>query len=185
MAPIYLALKDKLGPKGMLVAYSDECYLHGPPVKVAATISAAPPLYRKVGLRIGWEPAKSELVLPPYVDPETIQLPRGNDGRILLYLVEGLEACLGIPRHRKICFEFITKAMRKLSARHARLLLLVMDIAEDAPLTALRLLHVCGVNRFGHAISTIPLAIIRPFAEARDIAIVRCFESVQEYEVTE
>ena len=60
MAPIYLALREKLGPEDMLVAYSDDYYLHGPPVKVAATISAAPPLYRKVGLRVGWGPAKFE-----------------------------------------------------------------------------------------------------------------------------
>jgi len=53
MVPIYLALKDKMGPEGMQVAYSYDYYLHGPPVKVAATISAAPPLYMKVGLRIG------------------------------------------------------------------------------------------------------------------------------------
>jgi hypothetical protein len=143
MAPIYLALMEKLGPEGMLVAYSDDWYLHGPPVNVAATINAAPPLYRKVALRIGWRPAKSELVLPPDVDPETLQLPRGDDGRILPHLVEGLEACLGTPRHRRMCVDFITQAMRKAAARHDRLLLLVRDIAEDAPLTALRLLQVC------------------------------------------
>ena len=77
-----LALKDKLGPKGMMVAYSDDYYLHGPPVKVAATtINAGPPLSKKVELRIGWGPAKSELVLPLDVDPETMQLPRGDNGR--------------------------------------------------------------------------------------------------------
>jgi len=162
MAPIYLALREKLGPEGMLVAYSDDYYLHGPPVNVAATISAAPPLYRKVRLCIGWGPAKSELVLPPDVDPETLQLPRGDDGRILPHLVEGMEACLGIPRHRRICVDFISKAMRKPAARHDRLLLFVRDIAEDDPLIALRLLHVCGVNRFGQVISILPLAIIRP-----------------------
>jgi len=58
MAPIYLSLDNELGPEGMLLAYSDDVYLHGPPVKVAAII-AAPPLYKKVGLRIGLGPAKS------------------------------------------------------------------------------------------------------------------------------
>ena len=53
MAPIYRTLKDKLGPEGMLVAYSDDCYSHGQPAKVAAMISAAPPIYKKVRLRIG------------------------------------------------------------------------------------------------------------------------------------
>ncbi len=36
---------------------------------------------------------------------------------------------------------------------------------------------------FGHAISTVPPAIIRPFAEARDAAVVLCLEAIQEHEV--
>jgi hypothetical protein len=66
---------------------------------VAAAITAAAALSKKVGLRAGWGPAKSELALPPGVDAETLSLPRGEDGRILPHLVVGLEACLGIPRH--------------------------------------------------------------------------------------
>ena len=53
MMPIYRNLRTTLGPDGMLVAFSEDCYLHGPPTSVAATINAAPPLYNKVGLRIG------------------------------------------------------------------------------------------------------------------------------------
>ena len=74
--------------------------------------------------------------------------------------------------------------MRKSAARHDRLLDLVREIAEDAPLTALRLLQVCGVNRFGHVSSTVPPLIIRPFAEARDAAVVSCFEAIQDCKVT-
>jgi hypothetical protein len=158
----------ELGPEGMLLAYSDDVYLHGPLVRVATTITAAPPLYKKVGLRIGWGPAKSELFLQPDVDPDALCLPRGEDGAILPHLVQRLEACLGIPRHRHMCVNFISKVMRKPAARHDRLLRLARDIAEDAPLTALRLLQVCGVNGFSHVISTVPPAIIRPLAEARD-----------------
>ena len=69
MAPIYKALREKLGQDGMLVAFSDHVYLHGSSVNVAAAVSAVPSLYKKVGLRIGWGPAKSELTLPPNVDP--------------------------------------------------------------------------------------------------------------------
>ena len=82
MAPIYKALREKLNQDGMLVAFSDDVYLHGPPVNVAAVVYAAPSLYKKVGLRIGWGLAKSELALPPNVDPETLSLPRGDDGRV-------------------------------------------------------------------------------------------------------
>jgi hypothetical protein len=62
---------------------------------------------------------------------------------------------LGIPHHNRMCVDFITKVMRKPAPRHDRLLLLVKDIAEEAPITALRLLQVCGVNMFGHVISTV------------------------------
>ncbi len=95
-------LKKHLGPEGLLIAFSDDVYLHGPPVRVAAAIVAAPALYKKVGLRVGWRPAKSKLALPPRVDAETLTLPRGEDGRILPHLMEGLEACLGIPRRRRM-----------------------------------------------------------------------------------
>ncbi len=169
----------------MLVAFSDDVYLHGPPMHVSEKISAAPALYKKVGLRIGWGPAKSEIALPPDVDPETLPLPRGDDGRILPHLVHGLEACLGVPRHRLMCANFIAKAMRKPAARHDRLVLLAKDIAEEAPLTALRLLQVCGVIMFGHVFSAAPPAIIRLFAEERDIAVIRCLEEIQQHGATE
>jgi hypothetical protein len=55
MAPIYVALKAELGPEGMLVAFSYDMYLHGPPPYVASTILAAPTLYKKMGLRIGFK----------------------------------------------------------------------------------------------------------------------------------
>jgi hypothetical protein len=75
--------------------------------------------------------------------------------------------------------------MRKLAARHDRLLQLVVEIAEEAPLTTLRLLQVSGVSRFGHVISTVPPAAIREFAKDRDAAVVRCFETIQQHEVSE
>jgi len=75
--------------------------------------------------------------------------------------------------------------MWKPAARHDRLLLLAKNIAVEAPLTALRLLQVCGVNKFGHVISAVPPAIIRLFAEARDAAVVRCLAVIHQYVVTE
>ena len=82
-----MALGSKLCQEGMLVAFSDDVYLHGLLLNVAAAISAVPSLYKKVGLRIGWGPAKSELASPPNVDPNTLRLPRGDDRRVLPHLV--------------------------------------------------------------------------------------------------
>jgi hypothetical protein len=42
MVPIYVALKAELGREGMLVAFSDDVFLHGPPPSVSSAISAAP-----------------------------------------------------------------------------------------------------------------------------------------------
>jgi hypothetical protein len=52
------------------------------------------------------------------------------------------------------------------------------------PLSALRRLQVCSVNRFGHVISAgISPAILRPFAEACDAEVIACLEVIQEHEV--
>jgi len=127
MAPIYRIPRFELGPDGMLVAYSDDVYLHGPPVCDAVAITATPALYKKVGLRIGWGPAKSELALPPCVDLETLVPPRDEEDKILPHIVQGLAACLGIPRNRRICVNLISKTIKKPAARHDRLLHLVRD----------------------------------------------------------
>ena len=73
--------------------------------------------------------------------------------------------------------------MKKHAARHDRLLQLVRDIAEDEPLTTLRLLQVCGVNSFGHVIAAVPPTIIRQFTETRDMAVVNCLETIQGVDV--
>ena len=103
MAPISRVLIFELGPAGMLiVAFSDDVYLHGPPVRVALAIFVASPIYMKVGLRIGWGPKKSELALSIGIYVDSLPLPRIPNEEILPRLVEGLEACLRIPRHREI-----------------------------------------------------------------------------------
>ncbi len=53
MTPVYNILQLKLRLNGLLVAFSDDVYLHGPPVNVAQAMSAAPTLFGKVGLTIG------------------------------------------------------------------------------------------------------------------------------------
>ena len=53
MSPIYMALRYELGLDGLLIAFSDDAYLHGLPVRVAAAITAAPALYEMVELRVG------------------------------------------------------------------------------------------------------------------------------------
>jgi hypothetical protein len=69
--PFYSRLGALLGPEGALYAYSDNVYLLAGPVNMAVALSWAPAIYKKVGLRIGWGPGKTELFLPTNVDCET------------------------------------------------------------------------------------------------------------------
>ncbi len=58
-----------------MYAYSDDVYLVSDPDNMFATLVAAPSIYRKVGLRIGWGPGKTELILPSHCDPNAFLQP--------------------------------------------------------------------------------------------------------------
>ena len=47
-----------------------EVYLTSDRDNMSPALAAAPALYCKVGLRIGWGPGKTELILPSHCDPK-------------------------------------------------------------------------------------------------------------------
>ncbi len=53
MQPLYARIGALLGPEGALYVYSDDVYLLVDPACMAVAMSAAPTIYKKVGLRIG------------------------------------------------------------------------------------------------------------------------------------
>ena len=59
MQPVYSRLGALLGPDGALYAYSDDVYLLADPINMYVALFAAPSIYKKVGLRIGWGPGKT------------------------------------------------------------------------------------------------------------------------------
>jgi hypothetical protein len=65
MRPVYARLVALLGPGGALYAYSDDIYLLPDPTNMSIALAVAPPLYKKVGLRIGGGPDKPKLILLP------------------------------------------------------------------------------------------------------------------------
>jgi len=154
MQAVYSRLGALLGPKGALYAYSDDVYLLANPVNMAVALSDAPIIYKKVGLRIGWGPGKTELIFPTNVDRENFLslLPDACNPSV----VTGFSACLGVPRHPLNDSEFILASLARLGERHDRLLDLIEEIATEDPFASLRLLQVCGVNRFGHIINVGP-----------------------------
>ena len=112
-----------------------------------------------------------------------MDLPLGEDGRPFPHLVHALETCLGVPRHRTICVDFITHALQKIGKRHEHLLALVIDVSKEESLAALRLLHVSGVHKLGHILTAITPEIIGLFATARDQSVKECFEVIHDCEV--
>ena len=165
----------------MLLAYSDDIYCAALPVLAAGAISAAPQLYEKIGLQIGWGRDKTELALPPGVRHQELHLPRDDQGSPLPHLVDGFDACLGIPRHRSNSQEFIQRALGKVERKHDGLLQLVEEVAEFDPMAALNLLRASSVNRFGHIMSAVPPLVCAEFCQGRDEAVLATFTEIQRF----
>ena len=81
MYPVYARLHELLGPNGALYAYSDVTYLITDPINMARTLAAALSMYGIVGLRIGWGPSQTELILPPEYDPRAFLALHGHNWR--------------------------------------------------------------------------------------------------------
>jgi hypothetical protein len=112
MAPVYARLGSLLGPEGALYAYFDDVYLLADPAHMAIALAAAPSLYKKVGLRIGWGPGKTELILPSGTDNASFLTTLGPECHPSL--VTGFTYCLGVPRHPSNYPEFISPALQHL-----------------------------------------------------------------------
>jgi len=83
----------------------------------------------------------------PYLQP---QRPLGMGSTLD---VHGFSSCLRVPRQTLNDPGFITVALVSIGVRHDRLLYLVEDVVDKDLIAALRLLHVCRIQRFGHIIS--------------------------------
>jgi hypothetical protein len=72
-------------------------------------------------------------------------------------------------------------SLESLGVRHDRLLDLVEAVANRDPFAALlRLLHVCGVQRFGHIISAFSRVMVVDFARLRDEVVQATFAAIQQ-----
>ena len=117
----------ELSTYGSLFAFYDVVHFMGQPDCIARAMKMAHELYAIVDLRIGWGQSKSELdLLLDVYEPDGLDLQRGEDGRPLPHPVRGMETCLGVPRHRSTCAEFIK--FKKIGKRHYRLPALVVDV---------------------------------------------------------
>ena len=60
------------------------------------------------------------------------------------------------------------------------LLDLAEKISEEDPFATLKLLHVCGVTRYGDVLSAVPLDKVSDFARIIDEAVVTTFDTIQQ-----
>ena len=88
-----------LVPDVALYAYSDDIYLISDQVSMARALAAAPQIHGEVGLKIGWGPGKTELILSSDCDPGAFLALVETVGGGLPYVVAGFSSCLGVPRH--------------------------------------------------------------------------------------
>ena len=178
MQPVYSRLGALLGHGGALYAYSDDVYLLANPADMAVALSAAPAIYKIVGLCIGWGPGKTELILPSEIDSRSFLSLLAK--ACIPSVVPSFSACLGVPRNPLKDPEFISNSLALLGGRHDRLLALMEEVAIKDPFASLRLLQVCGENRFGHIISAVPPPLVLQFATARDEAVASTFATIQQ-----
>jgi hypothetical protein len=152
---------------------------------MAAVLEEAPGIFRKVGLRLGYGPGKTELILPQGCSREEFPFPLDDPAVPAPQVVDGFTSCLGVPRHFSNDPVFLHEAMQKMGGAHDRLLDLTEEIADEDPFAALRLLQTCGISKFGHVLSAVPPALAQDFARERDEAISATFSTIQQSPTTE
>jgi len=107
----------------------DDIYLLYDPVTMARALAATPTIFKKDGLRIGWGPAKPELIVPVYCDPATFLCHLDASGGGLPHLVTGFISCLGAPGRDTNNPPFISFTLVCIDLRHDRLHDLVEDVS--------------------------------------------------------
>jgi hypothetical protein len=180
MVPVYDRLKNIAGEEGVVYAYCDDSYILAPVDQMAQVLHQAPGIFGKVGLRIGYGPGKTELVLPKDCSREAFPYPLDDPLISAPQVVTGFGSCLGVPRHPTNDPTFIHSSLQKMGEAHDRLLDLVEEVSDEDPFAALRLLQMCGVQKFGHVLSAVPPDQVREFAAARDEAIAATFSTIQQ-----
>ena len=161
-----------------MYAYCDDAYLIAEPDTMADAFAQAPATYGKVGLKLGYGPEKTEIILPHGYDREDFPYPLDDPSVPAPHVVSGFKLCLGVPRHHTNDQVFITAALHDFGVKHDRLLDLVEEVSDEDPFAALRLLEVCGVSMFGHMLCAVPPACAVDFARSRDEAVATTLATI-------
>jgi hypothetical protein len=120
MEPVYARLRAAVGDEGVLYTYRDESYILAPMENMAEVVHQAPGIFGKVGLRIGYGPRKTEIVLPQSCPREVFPYPLDNPQVPAPHVVDGFRTCLGVPIHSQNDPEFLHNSLRSTGAAHDR-----------------------------------------------------------------
>jgi hypothetical protein len=140
MVPVYARLQASVGEEGVLYTYCDDSYLLAPAEQMATVFRTAPSIFGKVGLRLGYGPGKTELILPKGSNAADFPYPLEDSDVPAPQVVACFKSYLGVPRHFDNDPEFLRNALQDMGASHDRLLDLTEEIADEDPFAALRLL---------------------------------------------
>ncbi len=131
---------------------------------MATALQHAPGIFAKVGLRLGYGPGKTELILPKGCSRQDFPFPLDDPDVAAPQVVVGFKSCLGVPRHFENDPEFLHEALHAMGTAHDRLLDLTEEVADEDPFAALRILQTCDISRFGHVLSANPPPLAQQFA---------------------
>ena len=85
-----------------------------------------------------------------------------------------------VPRYFANDPSFTHNAMQAMGVAHDRLLDRTKEIADEDSFAALRLPQTCGISRFGHVLSAVPISLVQAFARERDEAAASTFATIQQ-----
>ncbi len=114
MEPVYARLREAVGEEGVLYTYSDDSYILAPKENMAVVFQVARVIFGKVGLRLGYGPGKTELILPKNCTRDEFPYPLDDPELPAPQVVAGFQSCLGVPRHFRNDPRFLADAMQKM-----------------------------------------------------------------------
>ena len=168
MEPVYARMRAAVGDEGVLYTYCDDSYMLAPAEQMATSLQQAPGIFAKVGLRLGYGPRKTELILPKGYSRQNFPFPRDDPDVAAPQVIAGFKSCLGVPRHFENDPEFLHEALHAMGTARDRLLDLIEEVTDEDPFAALRLLQTCGIFRFRHVLSADPPATTSPTIRERE-----------------
>ena len=145
---------------------------------MATSLQQAPGIFAKVGIRLGYGPGKTQLVLPKGCSRQDFPFPLDDPEVAAPQVVAGFKSCLRFPRHFDNDPEFLREALHAMGSSYNMLLDLTEEVADEDPFAALRLLQTCCIYIFGHVLGAVLPPLAQAFARERDETIAATFATI-------